>query len=62
MDIILDLTIEKNLNVCESVYVSTIDTFLESFMVDEGEDDFINTIVKKFNPRLNADYDDLCET
>lgn len=31
-------------------------------MLDEGEDDFINTIVKKFNPRLNVDYDNLCET
>ncbi len=32
IEIILDLTVEKNLNVCESVYVSMIDNYFDSFM------------------------------
>lgn len=54
IQIILDLTVEKNLNVCESVYVSMIDDYLQSFMQEE-EDQFVATIVKKFNRRMTFD-------
>lgn len=37
IQIILDLTVEKNLNVCESVYVSMIDDYLHSFMQEEED-------------------------
>jgi len=37
IQIILDLTVEKNLNVCESVYVSMIDDYLQSFMQEEED-------------------------
>lgn len=51
IQIILDLTVEKNLNVCESVYVSMIDDYLNSFMQEE-EDELVATIAKKFNRRM----------
>lgn len=53
----MDLTVEKNLNVCESVYVSMIDDYLESFIQEEEEDELVATIAKKFNRRLPFDYD-----
>lgn len=56
IQIILDLTVEKNLNVCESVYVSMIDDYLDSF-IQEEEDELVATIAKKFNKRLPFDYE-----
>lgn len=56
IQIILDLTVEKNLNVCESVYVSMIDDYLDSF-IQEEEDELVATIAKKFNRRLPFDYE-----
>lgn len=58
IEIILDLTVEKNLNVCESVYVSMIDDYLDCFIRQEEEDELVATIAKKFNQRMPFDYDD----
>ena len=47
VDIVLDLTVEKNLNVCQSVYVTMIDHFLSSFVKDDEGDVIPQTIIKR---------------